>query len=448
MSTSANESPGRLAKDGPDRPDAETPGRPVTTAAECAAKQAPARLELRAKPRPVTRLNRKTIAALTGVLTLATLLAMTWGLRPQKPRELYKKQEQPTAERVTRPEGLATLPRDYSSIPRPAQPAIPQLGPPTGEFGQPIGRTPRDRTHRRFRSRPPSRYAYDESDATEIPDSAEAAKSANAPVFFQLAQRRQPGRSERPLSGAETRSDTSNSSAATDTRAVPDLQLTARPDAAQSAGAPDPKRALVARTTDSYTYATGTLQTPRSPNQLMAGTLIRAALVTGINSDLPGQIIATVVENVFDTITGRRLLIPQGSRLLGEYDNETTYGQRRVLLVWTRLIRPDGSSITLDRLPGIDAAGYAGLEDQVDWHSKRLVTGAAVSSLLGIGAELATPQRSGPNGGVVVATRDSLHDTVNEVGQEITKRNLDIRPTLTIRPGFPVQVIINKDLIL
>lgn len=180
----------------------------------------------------------------------------------------------------------------------------------------------------------------------------------------------------------------------------------------------------------------------------MAGTVISAALVTGINSDLPGQMIANVTEAVYDTATGRHLLIPQGSRLMGRYDSQVSLGQRRVLLVWTRLILPDTSSIALDRLPGIDPAGYAGLEDGVDWRWDRILAGAALSTLLGMGAELAAPANSTDGNRIVIAGRDSTQDAINQVGQEITKRNASIQPTLTIRPGFPVRVMVSKDLIL
>jgi type IV secretory pathway VirB10-like protein len=190
------------------------------------------------------------------------------------------------------------------------------------------------------------------------------------------------------------------------------------------------------------------LQMPVSPYQVMAGTVIPAALVTGINSDLPGQVIANVTEAVYDTATGRYLLIPQGSRLIGRYDSQVSFGQRRVLLVWTRLILPDTSSIALDRLPGIDPAGYVGLEDGVDWHWERILAGAALSTLLGVGAELASPDRSGSDGKVIVAVRQGAQDTVNQVGQEITKRNMSVQPTLTIRPGFPMRVMVSKDLVL
>jgi type IV secretion system protein VirB10 len=180
----------------------------------------------------------------------------------------------------------------------------------------------------------------------------------------------------------------------------------------------------------------------------MAGTVISAALVTGIKSDLPGKIIAAVTEPVYDPLNGRTVLIPQGSRLLGEYDSQVAFGQRRVMVVWTRLILPDTSSITLDRLPGVDLEGYAGLEDDVDWHWSRIFAGAAVSTLIGVGAELAAPDRQSGDGRVVIAARDSVQDSINQVGQELTRRNMNVQPTLTERPGLPLRVIVNKDLIL
>jgi len=120
------------------------------------------------------------------------------------------------------------------------------------------------------------------------------------------------------------------------------------------------------------------LTLPTSPYQVMAGTVITAALVTGIKSDLPGDIIATVTEPVYDTATGGFLLIPQGSRILGRYNSQVSYEQSRVQIIWNRIILPDTSSLTLDNLIGTDPAGYAGLEDDVDWHWRRIFAGAAV----------------------------------------------------------------------
>nr|WP_257221737.1 TrbI/VirB10 family protein [Acinetobacter sp. YH12201] len=172
-------------------------------------------------------------------------------------------------------------------------------------------------------------------------------------------------------------------------------------------------------------------------------TVIPAALVTGIRSDLPGQITAQVTENVYDSPTGSLLLIPQGTRIIGQYDDGVTFGQRRVLLVWNRLILPGGRSIVLERLPGADASGYAGLEDGVDYHWWDLMKAAGLSTLLAVGTELATSDEDR----LIRAIRDGAQDTINQAGQQIIQRQLQVAPTLTIRPGFPVRVIVTRDLV-
>ncbi len=136
--------------------------------------------------------------------------------------------------------------------------------------------------------------------------------------------------------------------------------------------------------------------------------------------------------------------MPQGTRLIGQYDNGVGFGQRRVLLVWNRLILPNGRSIVLERQPGADVEGFASLEDGVDYHWWDLAKAAALSTLLGVGAELATDQ----NDRVIGAIRDGAQDTINDAGQQIVRRQLNVQPTLTIRAGFPVRVIVTRDLVL
>ena len=183
---------------------------------------------------------------------------------------------------------------------------------------------------------------------------------------------------------------------------------------------------------------------PASPFLLQAGTVIPAALVTGIRSDLPGLITAQVTENVYDSPTGRYLLIPQGSRLIGEYDDGVGFGQRRVLLVWMRLILPGGRSIVLERQPGVDGRGFAGLEDQIDNHWWDIARAAVLSTVLNIGTELATDDEDP----ILGAIRDGAQDTIGDAGQRIVDRQLNVAPTLTIRPGFPVRVVVTRDLII
>jgi type IV secretory pathway VirB10-like protein len=187
------------------------------------------------------------------------------------------------------------------------------------------------------------------------------------------------------------------------------------------------------------------LQDAASPFEVMAGSIISASLITGVNSDLPGAVVAQVTENVYDTVTGQSLLIPQGARLIGTYDSVVAFGQSRALLVWQRLIMPDGSSIQIENLPATDAAGYSGLEDKVDFHTWALLKGVALATLLGVGTEISL---GGNESDLVRSIRDSTQQNVNRAGQRITEKNLNIQPTITIRAGWPLRVIVHKDLIL
>ena len=191
-------------------------------------------------------------------------------------------------------------------------------------------------------------------------------------------------------------------------------------------------------------YNSHSLVSPRSPYQVMAGNLIPASLVTGLNSDLPGQVIGQVTENVYDTVTGQYLLIPQGSRLMGRYDSVIAFGQSRALVVWTRLIMPNGDSIQLDNLPGSDSQGFAGLKDKVDRHTWQFIKGAALSSLLSIGSELASDDTDR----LTRALQNAGQDSANIAGQQIIDRNLNVQPTIRVRQGWRFNVIVSRDLIL
>jgi len=404
-----------------------TPATPPPTGPN---KADPDTMALRASPRPVTRLNRRMLAVLAGTLGAVVLGGTLWSLQSHK-RERNAATELYNVDRVSHAENLDQLPKDYSKVPVTAKP-VPVLGEPLpGDLGPAIVA---------------QRNAGAPAQTGRIAQPGDAEEAARSGVFFRSgAVKAAPSPTANsampdPVSGNQPFNPMAPAVASaqpTDPTAVQNRQ--------------DQKQAFVAnggQTNDSATRNPASLQLPVSPYQVMAGTIIPAALVTGINSDLPGQVIANVTEAVYDTATGRFLLIPQGSRLIGRYDSQVSFGQRRVLLVWTRLILPDTSSISLDRLPGIDPAGYAGLEDGVDWHWDRILAGAALSTLLGVGAELAAPDRTGSDSKIIIATRQSGQDTVNQVGQEITKRNVSIQPTLTIRPGFPMRVMVNKDLIL
>lgn len=404
-------------------------------------KESSERLELRAKPKPVTRLNRKTIAVLLSSLAVAVLLALMWGLRTPKSKGSSGAQETRNVGRVTRADGLALLPQTYAGLPKPAP-----LGAPIGELGRPVLRAEREAGIPELPEQPNFRPGP-EDDAIRskrLKEQSEIEEANKAPVFVQMKRRETspnaPGDTSSDLQPAQNPGTVEGDRAGNANGTGNDPNKQSRKQSR--------KQSFIDGKPDSRIYASATLQTPKSPFQLMSGSIIPAALVTGIQSDLPGETIASVTENVFDTVTGHALLIPQGARLIGQYDSQVAFGQRRVLVVWTRLIMPNGSSIVLDRLPGSDTQGYAGLEDQVNWHWGRLIAGAAVSTLLGVNAQLVANNAAPNSGSVVIATRQSAQDTVNQVGQELTHRNLDIQPTLTERPGLPLRIVVNRDLVL
>ncbi|ULU23274.1 TrbI/VirB10 family protein [Dyella terrae] len=418
-----------------DTPDASMPN--------AAPKVAPESMTLRSQPRPVTRLNRRTLAFLTGGLGVAVIGATFWSLQPHRhagntATELYN------VDRVARSEELDQLPKDYSGLPPKPAVSVPTLGPPLpGDLGPAI-----------VQSQQPPPLAN--TSPGQDPEAAErdalrkeAETAAGSSVFFHTSN--QTGGQHAAVAPATSAATPPASNlAAFDPQAAGPASTVAQPtDPTAVQNRQGQKEAFMAMGGDNATRNGGTLQTPASPYTVMAGTVIPAALVTGINSDLPGQVIAEVTQPVYDTATGRYLLIPQGSRLIGRYDSQVAFGQRRMLLVWLRLVLPDASSIALDKLPGIDPAGYAGLEDGVDWHWGRILAGAVLSTLLGVSSEMAMSNQGNlNNGNTVLALRDSAQDTANQVGQEITRRNLSVQPTLTARPGLPVEVMVNKDMVL
>ncbi len=380
----------------------------------------PDEIELRAQPRPVARINRRTLiiaaALVCGGLFAVALIALDPPSFQDEagPREVFR------VDNTARPDGLEALPRRYSEVPTRSvaaiEPAsIPELGPPLpGDLGGTIVDAERDLgigpplgEGRSFRPDPES----DAQRAERIRQARLAQQGREAGVFFTLSS--SPSGQSEGVGLAD-----------------PFAGLAAMMPSGVPTGAPG---------------GAAVLHDVASPYAVLAGTIIPASLITGVNSDLPGLVIAQVTEPVYDTVTGRYLLIPQGSRLIGRYESEIAFAQSRALIVWTRLIRPDGASIRLDDPPAVDLSGYAGLEDQVDFHTWRLIRGVTLSTLLGIGTELGTEDEEGE---LAQAIRDSAQGALSDAGQEITRRNLDIQPTLTIRPGWPLRVIVHEDLIL
>lgn len=196
-------------------------------------------------------------------------------------------------------------------------------------------------------------------------------------------------------------------------------------------------------------YLTNPLRQAISPWEVKAGTVIPAALLTAINSDLPGEVIAQVTEPVYDHATGRTVLIPQGSRLIGQYDSQVAYGQERALIAWNRVIMPNGSSINIGSMTGADLTGASGLHDRVNDHFAQMAKGILLSTLFSVGAASAQDAGARSSGSLVLNSAGSgVANNAQEVGQRITERDLGRQPTITVRAGWPLRVLVNKDMIL
>ncbi|MBY0566601.1 MAG: TrbI/VirB10 family protein [Hyphomonadaceae bacterium] len=185
---------------------------------------------------------------------------------------------------------------------------------------------------------------------------------------------------------------------------------------------------------------------PRSRYEIMAGSVIAAALATELNSDAPGRVIAQVTAPVFDTITGAHLLIPQGSRLIGTYDNAVAYGDRRLVLVWNRLILPNGWSINLENMEGADPTGAGGLRDRTDNHFDRLAGAIALSAIISVVANNAEEDDEGAS--LSQSLGDAAAQEAARTGARIVERELSVRPTLRVRAGAPVRVLVMRDITL
>lgn len=186
-----------------------------------------------------------------------------------------------------------------------------------------------------------------------------------------------------------------------------------------------------------------------SPDELKAGTVIPSVMIGGINSTLPGQLIAQVSQNVYDTATGQHLLIPQGTKLVGTYEHQISSGQKRILVSWNRLIYPDASSVNLDSMAGVDASGYSGFMDQADTHFWPTFRHALMLSVISAGVQLSQPRAT--NGNAYSANQvaaGALGQQMNQVGMNTIGRTMNQPPTLTIRPGYIFNVMLTKDLIL
>lgn len=376
--------------------------------------QLAAELRLRPERPPVTRLSRKVLIVLGAVAATAILGALMFALQSRAPRQ-EPTELRSTGHKTTADE-LEKLPKDYSGLPQAPPPRpIPQLGPPLpGDLGRPILN---------------AQGGALSTDEQRMAQEDEAARVSRVFATTNVRQETAPTASPASNGGPPGQPQATDSKPPLDPGSLQNMQ--------------DRKLAFLNAATDKRTVSPDKLSRPASRYIVQAGSVIPAALITGIRSDLPGEITAQVTENVYDSPSGKFLLIPQGARLIGQYDSQISFGQSRVLLLWTRIIMPNGMSIAMEHQPGSDSTGNAGLEDEVDYHWGNLVKAAAISTLLGIGSELVLNS----NNAVVQALRAGAENTVNQTGQTLVSRQLNVQPTLTIRPGLPVRVVVNRDLI-
>jgi len=388
----------------------------------------PESLSLRAKPRRVVRFRRRLLIGIAGAICLAVFGATWLALRgqtlahPPTQNELYSVDHKPV------PEGLSALPTSYGKV-KLGAPLPGDLGVAVVEREKSLGLTPGS-------GAPKPNPEDAASQAQEVQLLQQDRQANEAGVFFRVSS----GGSA-PANATGGGEGIGGTAAGEQSANTDKLEL----DPGRDPNAQGRKLEFLSRKVDADVYNPHALQQPVSPYEVLAGTIIPASLITGLDSDLPGLVTAQVTQNIFDSVTGTTLLVPQGSRLLGTYDSVVAFGQSRALVVWQRIVLPDGSSIQIDNLPATDTRGYAGLSDQIDYHTWTLLKGIAMSTLLGVGtqASFGTSQSN-----LVEAIRQSTQESTNQAGQRIVEKDLDMQPTLKVRPGWRLDVIVHKDLVL
>lgn len=346
-------------------------------------------LRLRAPGAPIARVSRKALIIGGGVALSSVLGALVWSTmdhsRPAPPQAAA-----PGPARLS--ETIAAFPKDYLQRGEP-----PVLGPPLpGDLGRPI--------------------LSARAEGAPVPDLTAGPASLPPPAP------RSPGEQGAVRASA--------------------LFLTAAARTGPAAPMPGPAPAAV--TGDARITSPERIQHPISPFSLLAGTTVHAVLITALRSDVKGGAVAQVTQDVRDSLTGRYLLAPAGSKLIGEYGSATHAGDQRLAVVWTRLILPNGRSIVLDKIPAADPQGMAGLQDGVDRHWREVWTSAALSTVLAVGAAAG----GGDETALTRALKRGVGQSASDIGQQIVGRGLDHAPTLTIRAGAPLRMVLTRDLIL
>ena len=406
---------------------------------------------LKAEPPKVARFSRRMFYGLAAAVCVITTFSLLTGLSPKE-----KAQGEETATKATEknqcapvpPDPLATAPGKYSDLNKTGHSSNASRhssasGEPGAVPGEPQPQ-PQDPRPYPMQSAAGSQTPQEQVKAREREQTIkDAASAVNSPVTFNENEQQIRGEEQPKGDGAVP-------------PLLPELLKMADRVPGSAGQATDDqnlqgeKRDFSRERSADYPYLKATLLAPLSQYEIKAGTLLPATLITGINSDLPGQLVAQMRENVYDTVTGNYLLIPQGTRLIGAYDSKIAFGQERVLVVWTRLIMPNGLSIALEGMPGADLSGYAGVTGKVNNHYGKLVTGVVLGSVIGAGAQVAVGGQGAPNvppsfGQQAVS---GAAQNINQSAQQHTSKVLNMQPTIEVAPGDKINVFVTRDMIL
>lgn len=387
----------------------------------------PGAFRLAGPPPRVTRLSRKALAVIGMVAGLGIGGSLLYALRPVHHAPAVNLVDTDSRNKA---DVVTGAPASYDKVPKLGQ-AMP------GDLGRPI------------------LSAQQNGQSVPVPPMGPAAGqpdprlAAAEQARQRVMQERESARASKLFLGAEGARSASVGAGAGAGDGAQTVRTISAGDAAGAAPVAQPtgqaaKRAFFQNGGNRAVVSNERIMAPASTYLVQAGSVIPAALITGIRSDLPGQITAQVTQNVYDSATGRILLIPQGSRLIGEYDSEVSAGQNRVLLAWDRLILPGGRSILLDRQPGADSSGMSGAQDKVNYHWGNMLKAAMVSTLLGAGSHLVAQG----DDELTRALRYGMQDTVNQTGRQVAQREINVPPTLTVRPGLAIRVVLTRDLVL
>lgn len=384
----------------------------------------PETLVLRGTPGRVVRFRRGAVIVIAALGSTAIVGAAWVALKPASFRVVARSDDR-TGEGKAPADALANAPKSYGDVP--------QLGPPLpGDLGRPILERQRAIGAAALPAGPDPAAQAAEAERQRIAAERKAARESGVMMQMSGANRSAPATMpDAAATAASLAVDPSN----------PRLEL----DLDRDPNGQQRKADFLAGKDGTSDINPHPLVPPTSAWTLSAGSVIAASLITGLNSDLPGLVTAQVTENAYDSVSGRILLIPQGSRLIGSYDSVVAFGQSRALVVWQRVILPDGSSVRIDNVPATDTAGYAGLADKVDVHTWQLLKGVALSTLLGVGTELGFGSSESD---LLRAIRESAQQSGSRAGDQLVTRNLNIQPTIRVRPGWPLRIVVHKDLAL